>query len=416
MFKRLLILGLILGMVGSAGAQNEERDQLVLGNITFAFHLYDALVEENPNRNLIFSPYSISQAFAMAYAGARGNTQTEMQAVFDFRLSQERLPLGFQDLTASFAPDAPAQGEQIPFQLTIANALWGQADFGFNLDYLTLMNETYGAKFELMEFASQPEESRQEINDWVSESTEGKIQDFLPADSISPQTRLLLTNAVHFKAGWFSPFEVEDTQDRNFTLVDGSLVRVPLMSKIMTLPYFEGKNYQVLSLGYVINLEMPIMIEMMIILPQLGEFEAVQSTFSPDMYAEILDGLALQSAELKLPRFESEFSTSLSTPLKSLGLVDAFDPDLANFRGMLIADTMNELFISEAIHMAFVKVDEAGTEATAATALYGFEPLSGYYPPEPTIEFYADRPFIYLIYDRESGSILFLGRVMNPTE
>ncbi len=407
MYKLIAGLLILSALAGTALAQTPE-ESIVTGNNAFAFDSYQTLRGESGN--LIFSPYSISQAFAMTYAGARGNTESQMADVFHFALSQEALHSTFGVLTDSFnAQDDTASEEETPFQLNIVNRLWGLQGYTFNADYLSLIEASYGAGLEPMDFAGQPEESRQIINTWVADQTEDRIQDLLPADSITADTRLVLTNAVYFKAGWLFTFTEENTRDEVFTLGDGATVTAPLMSQSEYFRYVEGQNYQALSLAYENSNT-----EMLVILPQAGEFEAVEATFSEAMYNEILAGLSEQYVWLMLPRFESEFSTRLSDPLISLGLTDAFDPNAADFSGMLPADSADELFISDAIHKAFIKVDESGTEAAAATAII-METAMAVQTPDP-IAFHANRPFLYLIYDRTTGSILFMGRVLNPVE
>ncbi|MCL4876696.1 MAG: serpin family protein [Anaerolineae bacterium] len=406
--KSLLILCLISLSTLVAGALDSGAVQ-VEGNNAFAFDLYQAVRGETGN--LIFSPFSISQALAMTYGGARGETESQMAATLHFTLPQDQLHPAFGGLTDSFneraqSPiDPESEGQRL--QLNIANALWGQQGFPFRQDYLDLMNANYEAGLQQVDFAADPEGARQQVNQWVADQTEDRIQNIVPENAFNALTRLVLANAIYFNASWFEPFDEADTQDDVFYLLDGSTVTVPMMTQEEGYRYFAGEGYQVAEIPY-FGGDMA----MLIFLPDSGNFEAFEAQFSQETFNTAVAGLVYGSdVRLTLPRFETEFSLSLADILIEMGMPAAFDPNSADFSGM--ADLIDErLFISDVLHKAFIKVDESGTEAAAATVVImetAMMPM-----PEEAIDFRVDRPFVYVIYDNLTGSILFMGRVLNP--
>jgi serpin B len=379
-----------------------DLDTLVNGNSAFAFDLYQQLKDEEGN--LFYSPYSISLALAMTYAGARGETEEQIADALDFLLSQDQLHPAFNALALEL--DSRGQGAQGKdgegFRLNIVNALWGQKDYQFLADFLDVLAVNYDAGLRLLDFMGAPEESRVTINDWVAEQTEDRIEDLIPQGMINSLTRLVLTNAIYFNAAWADPFDEEATQDGTFYLLDGSQVKVPMMSQSEHLGYAEGGGYLAVELPYDGK-----ELSMVILLPDSGQFESFENSLSTETVAAIIESLDYQQVNLTMPKFEFESSFSLSEVLSALGMPIAFSGS-ADFSGM----TGNrDLYISEVVHKAFVSVDEEGTEAAAATAV--IMPTSA--PPEPPVEFTIDRPFIFLIRDIETGTILFVGRTLNPS-
>ncbi len=376
--------------------------ELVEGNTQFALDLYRVLFDSGAN--VFYSPYSISQALAMTYAGARGNTAEEMAQALRFALSQEQLHPAFNALDQALA----GRGEQTKeedgerFRLHVANALWGQQDFDFQPAFLDLLAENYGAGLRIVDFEGATEESRAAINRWVEEQTEDKIKDLLPPGSIDALTRLVLSNAVYFNAGWRYPFEEEATQDGAFHLLDGSTVTVPLMQQSERFGYAEGEGYQLVELPYVGG-----ELSMVILLPAEGQFEAFAQRLDAAQLAAALEGIQNKQIALTLPRFEYEASAKLKDALVGLGMQEPFT-DNADFTGMT---GKPDLYIDDVYHKAFVAVDEAGTEAAAATAVV--MRVTGAPVAEPQ-KVRVDRPFIFLIRDIQTGAILFLGHVVNP--
>ena len=388
--------------VTSPDVSGADLATLVEGNSAFAFNLYQALREGDGN--LFYSPYSISLALAMTYAGAQGETAQQMADTLQFVLPQDRLHPAFNDLDLELSRRGEgAEGKDGEgFRLNIVNAIWGQKDYEFLSEFLDLLAENYGAGLRVLDFVSAPEESRITINNWVSDQTEGRIEDLIPQGLINALTRLVLTNAIYFNAAWQYPFEEDMTEDGPFYLLDGGEVTVPMMRQTELFGYAEGDGYQAVELPYDGG-----ELSMIILLPQTGQFETFEDSLDAQQVDEIIGRLEHRQVTLAMPRFEFESSFGLREALVAMGMPVAFSGD-ADFSGM----TGNrDLFIAEVIHKAFVSVDEAGTEAAAATAVV--MPTS--MPPDEIIEVTVNRPFVFLIHDIETGAILFIGRVVNPS-
>jgi serpin B len=394
-----------LQRVTSPSVAAEVLDELAAGNAAFAFDLYQAL-EKGEGENLFYSPYSISLALAMTYAGARGDTAGQMADTLHFSLSPDQLHSAFNalDLLLASRSETPVMEGAVPFQLNIANALWGQVDYDFQSEFLDLLAKNYGAGLRLLDFANNPENSRLTINDWVSKQTEEKIQDLIPAGGITDLTRLVLSNAIYFNAGWLLPFEESQTGDADFTLLDGNQVTVPMMSfaEAKQFKYGAGDGFQVVELPYQGG-----QMGMFILIPDEGQFKGVEASLTGEQMLEILAGLQFRTMLLRMPKFEFDSDLSLVDTLEALGMTDAVTAGAADFSGM---DGTQRLYISDVFHKAFVAVDENGTEAAAATAVViGLESIV-----VPELEVEIDRPFIFGIRDFESNAILFMGRVTNP--
>jgi serpin B len=372
------------------------------GNSAFAFDLYQVLRKEGDN--LFYSPHSISLALAMTYAGARGETERQMADTLHFILSQDRLHPAFNGLDLELARRGEgAEGKDGEgFRLNIVNAIWGQEGVRFLPEFLDVLAENYGAGLRLLDFVSALEESRITINNWVSEQTEGRIENLIPQGAIDSATVLVLTNAIYFNAAWAEPFEEGLTEDGVFHLLDGGEVTVPMMRQTKSFGYAEGEGYQVVELPYD-GWEL----SMVILLPDEGELESFESGLDVGRVGGIVDDLVHRQVALTMPKFEFESGFSLKDALAAMGMPDAFT-GAADFSGMTGS---RDLFISEVLHKAFVSVDEAGTEAAAATAVV----IAKLGMPEEPVEVAIDRPFIFLIRDVETGAILFVGRVVNPS-
>ena len=380
----------------------DDIQTLVDNNNTFAFDLYQSL--QNQDGNLIYSPYSISLALAMTYAGARGETESQMAQTLHF-LSQDQLHPAFNSLDLQLAERGKAQSEEeTPFQLKIANAVWAEQTYPFLQGFLDTIALNYGAGVGLADFINQYEAVRKEINDWVSDQTEDKIKDLIPEGVLNTDTRMVLVNAIYFKADWLSPFDADSTQDAPFHLLGGAEVTVPMMNQDAFIPYTKDDGWQAIELAYQGERA-----AMDIIVPDEGRFEEVESNLDYETASAILSSLQPTSVTLALPKFKFESEFGLADRLKTLGMPDAFDPDKADFSGM---SDRNDLYISAVIHKAFVAVDEKGTEAAAATAVIVGVTSAPLFDVMLTI----DRPFIFFIRDIPTGQILFVGRVLNPTQ
>jgi len=386
----------------SPDVSTSEQALLVEGNSAFAFDLYQALKEKDGN--LFYSPYSISLALAMTYAGARGETAQQMADTLQFLLEQERLHPAFNWLDAELASRGEgAEGKDGEgFRLNIVNAIWGQKDYEFLSGFLDVLAENYGAGLRILDFINETEASRLAINQWVSDQTEGRIQDLIPQGTITWLTRLVLTNAIYFNAAWECPFDGNMTVNGPFYLPDGGQVTVPMMKQTEVFNYTEGEGYQAVELLYDGE-----ELSMVILLPEAGNFAAFEKGLEAQQVCDVINDLQPTDVVLTMPQFEFDSEFSLKDTLVGMGMPIAFSNG-ADFSGM----TGNrELFISEVVHKAFVSVDEAGTEAAAATAVI----MEFAAEPDTLVEVTIDRSFIFLIRDVETGAILFVGRVLNPS-
>jgi serpin B len=385
----------------SPDVSTSEQALLVEGDSAFAFELYQAL--KGKEANIFYSPYSISLALAMTYAGAGSETAQQMADTLRFLLDQDRLHPAFNWLDAELASrgEGAAGKHGEGFRLNIVNAIWGQKDYSFLPDFLDVLAENYGAGLRILDFITETEQSRVAINKWVSDQTEGRIKDLIPQGAIDALTRLVLTNAIYFNAAWEHPFNKRMIADGPFYLLDGGQVIMPMMKQTEAFGYAEEEGCQALELLYDGG-----ELSMVILLPEAGQFQAFEEGLQAEWVDAIINDLQLTGVTLTMPRFEFDSEFSLKYTLGEMGMPIAFSGD-ADFSGM----TGNrELFISDVVHKAFVSVDEAGTEAAAATAV--IMPESG--PPEPAVEVTIDHPFIFLIHDIETGAVLFVGRVLNP--
>lgn len=372
---------------------------VVQGNNDFAFDLYQQL-KTRPG-NLFFSPYSISTALAMTYAGAGGDTAEQMADVLHFTLKSDKLHSSMGRLVNKLN-DA---GEESSFQLVVSNALWGQKGYSFLPSFLGFVKNNYTAGFNEVDFIHQTEATRKTINTWVERQTQDKIRELLKPGILTPITRLVLTNAIYFKGNWASQFKESHTLESPFKLGGGKTVTVPLMQQTAKFNYAEGKSLQILELPYVDG-----RLSMVVLLPkrvdQIGQLEK-------RLDSKILQGWLSRTREQKvqvyLPRFKMTDDFKLEQVLPGMGMPDAFSEVSADFSGMT---GKKDLYISAVIHKAFVDVNEEGTEAAAATAVVMSR--KGGHSPVPV--FRADHPFVFLIRDNFSGSILFCGRLSNPAE
>jgi len=379
---------------------DSDYNQFLAGNREFALDLYAGLLGKDGN--LFYSPFSMSLALAMTYAGAKGNTAVEMAEVLTFPLSPDKLHPAFNKLDlllSSLGSDTKDED----FTLSIENSLWGEKTYEFRGDYLDIIAVNYGASMYLLDFVNRPDESRQIINEWIEEQTKEKIKNLLPEGSLTTMTRLVLTNAIYFYGSWLKQFNKEMTAEKPFNLTDGTLVNVPMMSLTDDFLYTNGQGFQAVKLPYEGGET-----GMLIIVPDKGTFAGFEKNFNSLTLSNISESLETVHVELSMPKWEFESEFAMKDTLMKMGMDDAFTARLADFSG--IDGTMN-LFISNVFHKAFVSVDEFGTEAAAATAVtVGVTSI----PPGPEVTLTIDRPFIFLISDFSIDTILFAGRVVNP--
>jgi len=392
-------------------ARKTEREIVVQGNNKFALELYARL--RSAEGNLFFSPYSISSALAMTYTGARGSTQEQMATVLHFPTGinkgedSAKVPLSdrrtFASVFGEVIKDLNSRGQKGRYKLAVANALWAQKDYGILAEFLELVKTGFDGKLQEVDFVRASEKARKTINSWVEEKTNEKIKDLIAKGVLDSMTRLVLTNAVYFKGDWASKFKEERTKDAPFTLANGDKIDVPMMNQVEKFGYMETDTFQALGLPYVDD-----ELSMIILLPKkhdgLGELE---QSLTLESLSQIIEDIHKREVVVSIPKFKMTSQFSLAGVLKSMGMQDAFS-GRADFSGI---NGQKDLYISAVIHKAYVDINEEGTEAAAATAVTIRLTSVG---PAPSPVFRADHPFLFLIRDNQSGSILFLGRVMNP--
>jgi serpin B len=384
----------------TSAAPSGDLDQTVAGNNDFAADLYRGLA--TGNENLAFSPYSISTALAMTYAGARNDTQKAFETTMHLGLAPDAFHRAMNTLDLALqSRGVGAKGKDgKAFRLNVNNQLFAQKGYSLEAPFLDTLAVEYGSGVRLLDFLKSPEPSRTSINAWVSGNTGGLIAELLPEKSITEDTRLVLVNTLYFNAAWQTPFDPNNTSQGDFTLLDGSAKKVPMMVGLN----FSGAKAQVDGVDVV---ELPYdggEVSMVLLVPPAGKLGDFEKALSAAKLKDLLGALQPGSIGVRLPKFEVRTHASLAEQLKKLGLGVAFGPgaDFSGINGNL------ELYIGDVLHEAVVKTDEAGTEAAAATAV---EMRAG----SVSIPSYVDvnRPFLFLIRD-QSGAVTFLGRVVNP--
>jgi serpin B len=378
---------------------NDDGDVGIMArdHADFGFELLRQLRADGDAGNLIMSPMSISAAFAMTELGARGDTQAQMRDTLNITLDEQT----YHPLFGGLMQDLGGEHNR-DYELAIANRLFAQQDFPLEQPFLDQCASDYGAPVEQLDFAADPDGSRSHINDWVMDNTRDKIEELLPSGSISPATRLVLVNAIAFLADWKTKFKAKNTEDAPFTLEDGSTVTVPLMTGVVdaNLGFDEDEGLLTLQLPYGGD-----ELSFVVLMPEdPAELGALEQSLTADRVGDLIDATSRdEELQVWLPRFELEWDQRLKAPLQAMGMALPFGGS-ADFSGM----TSESVYVDEAYHKAYIRVDEAGTEAAAATAVVVDLTSAG---PEPRI----DSPFVYLIRDDLTGSVLFMGRVVDPS-
>lgn len=401
----------------TAPSSDADCAEAAQGEEAFAARMYSALAAKS-TPNLAFSPTSIRMALAMAWAGARGDTAREMANTLVFQADPASVHRGFagmlRDLARGEQVDAPPaanvwqqqQAERRMQTVRVVNRLWGQTGRAFRSDYQSLLAEDYAAPLVPLDFAHDPEAARAAINRFVAQATEQKIEDLVPEGMLQQDTKLVLTNSVYFKAQWDAPFPTYATADGDFHVSASKTVRAPLMQLVTSTRYAQTGGLQLVELPYASR-----KLSMIIALPVSGDLSAVERGMGDATLQSWMGALGSGNARVHvvLPRFKATGSLSLASTLEAMGIRSAFHYGPADFSGI---DGTRDLYLSEAVHQAYVAVDESGTEAAAATALGA---VAGAAPADPPVEFRADRPFVFVIRDTTSGAVLFMGRVNDPT-
>ncbi len=404
---RILITVFLLATLAqtSLGAEGEIQPvgPVVEGNTRFAVDLYQQVSKDEGN--LFFSPYSISTALAMTYAGARGETEREMADVLHFSTDQNALHSSLS-MIQNELNEIEQQGQ---VKLSIANLLWCAREYPFLDSFLESNRKFYDADFRVVDFATGAEQARLAINAWVEEKTKQKIKDLIKPGGVGSLTRLVLCNAIYFKGNWLSMFEESETKDEDFHVSTGKTITAPMMRQKWTFRYHDFGDLSAIDLPYEGE-----RLSMMIFLPNeidgLGNLESILTFDNLNSWTGTLEAQRPAEVTVIMPRFKTTRELGLGKTLGDMGMPGAFMPDVADFSGMT---GKKDLYIDAVIHKAFVDVNEEGTEAAAATGVT-MTMTSVTQPPE--LIFRADHPFIFLIRENHTGSILFMGRIMNPAE
>lgn len=418
MNKNVLTLGfvfLLIAVVGAAGilflfpyepsqppkvidtdSTPEGIQQVVNANNQFSFELLSEM-SKTKNGNMFYSPYSLSAALAMTYEGARGQTADEMKSVFHFPETNV--------LRSNFAAIYnEINKKDKPYQLSTGNALWVQQDYPFLEEYLSTVEKYYGGKAAKLDFKNETEKSRQTINQFIEAQTNDKIKDLIAPGILNADTRLVLTNAIYFKGTWLWEFDKTKTSEQDFKVTPDITKKVPMMRMNPDNPMFnyaQNEEVQIIELPYKGE-----EISMLVILPA-DNLNAIESTLTPEKLSEWKSHLKEEKLDsIYLPKFEFKTTYMMNGALSEMGMPAAFSSG-ADFSGM---DGSKNLSISAVIHQAFVKVDEEGTEAAAATAV-----VIGVTAALPSKMFRADHPFIFIIQEKKTGNILFMGKIVDPT-
>jgi len=403
--------------------QIHEADPATLsvGNREFALAAFQRLITaDDADDNLLISPHSILSALAMVYAGAEGETRRQMREVLRFALEEPALHQAFQTLDEVLAERAQVERDDDDddargFELSVVNRLWGHHDYEFLSDYLDRVERYYGAGIERVDFESDPNAARLQINAWVEEQTRERIQDLLPSGALNEDTRMVLVNAIYFLASWQDAFEEEQTRTEPFQRLDGSSVDARLMHRTGRYPVHVGADTLAVSIPYLGG-----KVSLLALMPASADadFDTWQATLNREQFDAAVAGLETKRVALAFPRFTSDSGFRLARLLRQMGMLDAFSRTTANFErmtGIGPGVVGRSLYIDEVFHKTFIDLDEAGTEAAAATAVVMMR-LTALPVEEDPLTVRFDRPFIYAIYDHPTDTILFLGRLLDPVQ
>jgi serpin B len=392
-----LVLGLVLliglSIAPSSTSAYSSYGPLVTGNTDFAVNLLGQLETSN-SPNIFFSPYSISACFGMVYAGARGQTALQMAEALSLSTNQTAVGSEFGALQAELSAQQTTNG----IRLSAANGLWAQMNFPFLPAFLDNATNNYEASVQQVDFEADARQITDQVNEWVAGQTEGMISNLLQPGTLNAATRLALVDAIYFNGGWQSIFDTNLTQVAPFYVSPSQWVNAPMMEQVEGVRYYQDNHFQAVELPYLNS-----NLTMVVLLPKIPGPVALTSA----ELSAVLGGLTPSWVDVKLPKFKLDLTLNLAPLLEHLGMVDAFSPGAADFSGI---DGATDLSIGSATHEAVVEVNETGTVAAGATVVtittsVAFNPIL----------FQADHPFVFLIRDTNSASILFLGQVGDPT-
>ncbi len=406
------------------GPTPEEMQEVVAASNEFAWKVFQQ-VAAGSEENVCFSPSSIHTALTMTYTGSAGETAKQMHAALSLPSEElmahveqadppavgtyfvgqpwdrERLGAAYGGLLAALKP-----GKKAKFELRVANALWGQDDCPWRDRFTDGLKDYYGAGLREVDFADDADDVADDVNDWVDDQTRGKIEKVIPDGVLNELTRLVLVNAVYFKGKWVEPFKTRNTRPSPFHLSAEKTVDVPTMFQSESFKYAETDLMQVVRMPYQGN-----EVSMLIFLPRaIDGLAGVEAWLAEADLAEVLESMTFEDVNVSLPKFKFRWRSGLNDALKAIGMAGAFDQTQADFGDMASSGPEGPLFISSVLHAAFIEVDEAGTEAAAATAIVVEEACE----PAPPKQFRADHPFAFAIRHEETGLLLFVGRVADP--
>ena len=379
----------------------------------FGLDLYGEIqTQQGAAKNVFISPASLSTAFALLYPGARETTADELKSLLRIERDANTHTTAMGALIQALEKDA--EGERV----SINNALWTDKLTVLEQAYVSLIRQTFNAGDNRVDFRNDPDSSRITINDWVEEKTEGLIKDLLAPPNIKKDTRNVLVNTIYMKADWARPFTKEASREDTFHLAKGEDIQTMMMNQTSMFKHTKGRGYSAVELPYRNNnLSMAVLLPTSKTgLPALEE-RVLSDPAALDAVFANLSEAGLMRVEIKLPKLKIKNRFELKEQLKALGMQRSFTDD-AEFWG--IADPAKQpdgagIKISEIIHQTFLEVDEKGTEAAAATAIVGVRITSSQMPPpNPPIKFHADHPFVLAIRDNRTGTLLFLGRIVDP--
>jgi len=383
--------------VDTSGSSIEGINQVVVANNKFSLDLYSKLIEKEYNQeNLFFSPYSIFTAFAMAYNGADGNTAKQIKDVFYF--PEDNV---LKSNSAAIYTNLNKKDKE--YELRTGNALWTQKDYKFLDEYKNNIEKYFGGKAADLDFINDTENSRLTINGFIEDQTNNKIKEIIPSGVLSSMTRLVITNAIYFKGDWEYEFDKQETRVLDFKINPTRTSKVPTMvmaPKEKDFNYLDNEDLQILELPYKDN-----EVSMLILLPKndLVSLESNLTLEKLDSWKNEMKGTSLTN--IHIPKFELDIKyTNIAKDFQEMGIIDAFTP-YADFSKM---NGLQDLYISNVIHQAYIKVDEKGTEAAATSIGINGEGIAD------ELTFIADHPFIFIIQEKQTGQILFMGRIINP--
>lgn len=386
-----------LGTVNpNANNMDEKSAQLINADNAFGFDLFKNLRNTGKEENLLISPFSVSVALAMTYNGADGQTKAEMEEVMQLNgLTPEQINSSYKKLIT----ELQSLDEKVVFE--IANAVYYSEGFSIEPEFLTVNREVYDAEINGLDFSSPL--AVETINNWVDEKTNGKINEIIR--QLKPLDRMLLLNAIYFYGTWSKEFDKNGTQNREFMQADGTIIRVPMMNKLDTLPYFSADIFKAIKLPYGSG-----RYNLVVLLPhnEKSTHDIINNLSAENWQAWMKKFEPTERVDVTMPRFKFAFETSLKDVLSQMGMQKAFIPKAADFSGI----SKEELFISEVKHKTYIDVNETGTEAAAVTSV-GFATTSFREEP-PTVPFFVNKPFLFALTENETGVVLFLGEVQHP--